>query len=168
MIADGGSVSSLMLHILKAKQEVFDEERIVRFFGNIKNYDDLFNLNALRSGTDEYMPDFEAVPIITIHSAKGLEFNTVFIPGCEEGIMPFTLFGNSESDIEEEKRIFYVGITRAREKLFLSYTGKRLFRGRVLNSGRSRFLDKIEKDLTEKRKREPELQKKDDGQLRLF
>jgi len=168
MMTDGESISSLMLHILKEKKADFDEDRIVRFFGNVKNYDDLFNLNVLRTGTDDYMPDFEAVPIITIHSAKGLEFNTVFIPGCEDGVIPFTLFGNSESDIDEERRVFYVGITRAREKLFLSYSVKRLFRGRVLNSNRSRFLDKIEKDLTEKRKREPELQKKDDGQLRLF
>jgi len=168
MITDGESVSSLMLHLLKDQPADYDESKINRFFGSIKKYDDLFNLTALRAGTDDYIPDFEAVPIITIHSAKGLEFNTVFIPGCEEGVLPFTLFGNSESDIEEEKRIFYVGITRAREKLFLSYAGKRLFRGRVLNSSRSRFLDKIEKDFTEKRKREPEKQKKDDDQLRLF
>jgi uncharacterized protein (TIGR00375 family) len=168
MIKSGNSIRSIMLQILKEKKSVFDEERITGFFGDMNNYDDLFNLSSLRSGADDYIPDYEAVPVITIHAAKGLEFNTVFIPGCEEGVIPFSLFGNAESDIEEEKRIFYVGITRAKEKLFLSYTGRRLFRGRVLNSPRSSFLDKIEKDLVEKRKREPEKQKKDDNQLKLF
>ncbi len=166
MISHGESIDSMLLYLLNGVGSEFDSEKIRRFFGQIRNYDELFNLYKLRSGADDYLPDFEAVPVITIHSAKGLEFNTVFIPGCEDGIIPFSLFG--ESDLDEEKRIFYVGITRAKENLFLSYAGKRLFHGRVLISSGSSLLDKIGKDLTEKRKRESEIQKKDDNQLKLF
>jgi DNA helicase-2/ATP-dependent DNA helicase PcrA len=109
----------------------------------------------LRSGVDDYKPEFEAVSIITIHSAKGLEFKTVFIPGCEETIIPFSLFGKDdktglsssdsaeENDFDEERRIFYVALTRSKERLYLSHVKKRLFRGRILTLKKSRFLEKI-------------------------
>ena len=168
MIDGGENVMAMIVYLLKEKSADYDHDKIRRFFGDMRDYDELFKLNSLRSGTDDYMPEFEAVPLITIHSSKGLEFNTVFIPGCEEGIIPFSLYGNSESDIEEERRIFYVGMTRARDKLFLSHADRRLFKGRVLTPARSRFIDTIKKDLLEKRKRETELKKKDDDQLSLF
>jgi len=168
MITGGHSVLSVILYMLRQKPDVFDEQKVTAYFGQITGYDELFRSVTLRNGTDDYVPEQEAVPVITIHSSKGLEFNTVFIPGCEEGIIPFTLYGNSNADVDEEKRIFYVGITRAKERLYLSRSLKRMYRGRILSLPESGFLEKIEKELTEKRKREQKLQKKDDSQLKLF
>lgn len=168
MIINGANFGDVMIYILRSKNSDFDEERISRFFSSIRDYEEIFRSGRLSSGSDDFIPDSEAVPVITIHSSKGLEFNTVFIPGCEDGIIPFTLYGEKDSDIEEEKRILYVGITRAKENLFLSYAGQRSFRGRLLTLPASRFLGKIEKELIEKRKREPEVKKKDDSQLTLF
>jgi superfamily I DNA/RNA helicase len=168
MIEGGLSVLSVILHMLRRKQDVFDEQKVSACFGKISGFDELFRSVTLRDGTDDYMPEQEAVPVITIHSSKGLEFNTVFIPGCEDGIIPFTLYGNSNTDIDEEKRIFYVGITRAKERLYLSSSLKRMYRGRILSLPESGFLEKIEKELTEKRKRLQKPQKKDDNQLKLF
>lgn len=168
MISGGHSIVSVMIHMLRQKPVVFDEEKLARYFGNTAGFDELFRMITLREGADDYIPEQEAVPVITIHSSKGLEFNTVFIPGCEDGIIPFTLYGNSEADIDEEKRIFYVGITRAKERLYLSHSLKRMFRGRILSLPKSSLLEKIEKDLTEKRKREGKTEKKDDSQLKLF
>lgn len=168
LIDEGHNPLSVMLHLLRQDHRDFDEQKLTGYFGRITGYDEFLRMVSLRGGADDYRPETEAVPVITIHSSKGLEFNTVFIPGCEDGIIPFTLYGKSEADMEEEKRIFYVGITRAKERLYLSHASKRMFRGRILSLQKSGFLEKIEKDLTEKRKREGKPEKKDDSQLKLF
>jgi len=101
---------------------------------------------------------------MTIHASKGLEFDHVFVAGLEEGILPFTLY-NEHPDIEEERRLLYVAMTRARRGLWLSYSASRNFRGRVLKNPPSRFLPELETLVplvTEER------QSKWDGQMSLF
>jgi DNA helicase-2/ATP-dependent DNA helicase PcrA len=82
---------------------------------------------------------------MTIHASKGLEFDHVFVSGLEEGILPFTLFGeNGKEDIDEERRLLYVAMTRARHGLHLSWAASRNFRGRKLAGPPSRFLSGLE------------------------
>lgn len=96
----------------------------------------------------EYMPDHikdelgkkDAVNLMTIHAAKGLEFPVVFIIGMEEGIFPHSRSLMEKSELEEERRLCYVGITRAKDKLFLSYARKRLFFGQKTMNIVSRFI----------------------------
>ena len=104
---------------------------------------------ALGTAVDTYRPNLENVTLMTLHAAKGLEFRCVFIVGCEEGLLPYSLFKQRESDREEEKRLLYVGMTRAQKFLFLSHTEKRWMGGREYRLKRSPFLDNIKKELIE-------------------
>ena len=100
---------------------------------------------------------------------QGLEFKCVFIVGCEDGIIPYSLFENMKADADEERRLLYVGMTRAKKYLFLTHADKRMLYGRELNLSKSPFLDKIEKDLAEFEKAENKKKdKKDYNQLDLF
>jgi superfamily I DNA/RNA helicase len=101
----------------------------------------------LGSGTDTYREGLEQVTVMTIHAAKGLEFPTVFVIGCEDGLLPFTLLPNFRSDMDEERRLLYVAMTRARKFLILSHARKRYMFGKSLALGRSRFLDTVEEEL---------------------
>ncbi|MGQ9663485.1 MAG: 3'-5' exonuclease, partial [Kiritimatiellia bacterium] len=96
---------------------------------------------------DLFDPRADRIALLTLHASKGLEFDTVFVVGCEEGLLPL-LRGGSE-DVEEERRLFFVGITRARQRLILSYARKRKWRGRVCDRRPSRFLEDIERGLYE-------------------
>jgi DNA helicase-2/ATP-dependent DNA helicase PcrA len=91
----------------------------------------------------------EGVRLMTLHGAKGLEFEVVFLAGFEEGILPHSRCLIDESEIEEERRLCYVGITRARDYLFITYANKRLFFGKSSLNEPSRFLDDIPKNLIE-------------------
>ena len=88
--------------------------------------------------------DKNGVYLMTLHQAKGLEFQVVFIVGVEEGILPHSRSSYDLFDLEEERRLFYVGITRAKERLYITYTKKRFFFGRRTYSMISRFLEDIE------------------------
>ncbi len=124
---------------------------------------------ALGSPVDMWNRGTEAVNLMTLHSSKGLEFKCVFIAGCEKGLIPYSLFEDKKADAEEERRLLYVGMTRAKTHLFLTYAKKRFIMGKRLNSGRSHFLDNIEKELTEQAEQQYKKRlKKDDGQLELF
>jgi DNA helicase-2/ATP-dependent DNA helicase PcrA len=83
---------------------------------------------------------------MTLHAAKGLEFPVVFIAGLEEGLFPLSRSLESSSELEEERRLFYVGITRAKERLFVSHCLHRRRFGDMTNM-RSRFLDEIPEEL---------------------
>ena len=89
----------------------------------------------------------DTVTLITLHSAKGLEYPVVFIAGVEEGLLPISRAIEREYDdpsqVEEERRLFYVGITRAKQELYLTYTGMRMSYGRLDSSVPSRFLDSL-------------------------
>lgn len=86
----------------------------------------------------------QEVKLMTLHQAKGLEFSHVFISGVEEGILPHSRSIDDQFQLEEERRLFYVGITRAKRKLYITYTKKRFIFGRRTESVRSRFLMEAE------------------------
>lgn len=88
-------------------------------------------------------PNADTVSLMTIHSAKGLEFSQVFVVGLEENLFPSQLSLNSRTDLEEERRLFYVAITRAEKKLTLSYATSRYRWGSLTNCEPSRFIEEI-------------------------
>lgn len=91
----------------------------------------------------------DAVTLMTLHAAKGLEFPTVFIVGMEEGIFPHSRSLMDSGQLEEERRLAYVGITRAKERLYLSYASSRLYFGERLTNPPSRFITDIPEHLLE-------------------
>jgi len=100
---------------------------------------------ALITGLDNDKDDDEdKVTLMTIHMAKGLEFENVYIVGLEEDLFPSQMMLSSRADLEEERRLFYVAITRAKNKLFLSYALSRYRFGRLKNCEPSRFLEEID------------------------
>jgi superfamily I DNA/RNA helicase len=125
--------------------------------------DTFLKFATLGTAVDTYKPDLEKVTLMTLHAAKGLEFRCVFIVGCEEGLLPYSLFQQRESDREEERRLLYVGMTRAQTFLFLSHAEKRWIGGREYHLKRSSFLDTIEKELIELAQQK--LKKKEEDEL---
>lgn len=100
---------------------------------------------SLLTGQDENKDkDPDTVTLMTIHMAKGLEFNYVYIVGLEEDLFPSQMMISSRAELEEERRLFYVAITRAQKRLFLSYALTRYRFGRLKNCEPSRFLDDID------------------------
>ena len=83
---------------------------------------------------------------MTMHNTKGLEFDTVFVTGLEEGVMPSLRDSDSKEDVEEERRLFYVAVTRARKKLYLTYSNKRMLWGHWNYQDPSRFIGEIPKE----------------------
>ncbi len=102
---------------------------------------------SLVADVDKYDPQADAVTLITLHAAKGLEFPVVFIVGLEENILPHSRSLESENDLEEERRLLYVGITRAMRKLYLVYAFRRTVFGNPQASKPSRFLGEIPQNL---------------------
>ena len=99
---------------------------------------------ALYSDTDAYDPQAGKVSLMTLHAAKGLEFDNAFIIGLEEGILPHERSSQSEDELEEERRLFFVGITRAKTNLHISYAKHRMLRGQYLRTMPSAFLYEID------------------------
>ncbi|MBT6809035.1 MAG: UvrD-helicase domain-containing protein, partial [Flavobacteriales bacterium] len=107
---------------------------------------------ALLTDTDnEKKEDFNKVTLMTIHASKGLEFPYVFVVGMEEGLFPSMMSGNSQSDLEEERRLFYVAITRAEKRLFLSHSNIRFKWGQYIDSEASRFLSELDQRYVSKK-----------------
>ena len=125
---------------------------------------------ALGTEVDAWDPRADRVSLLTLHAAKGLEFEVVFIAGCEDGLIPLKWGKPDPADLEEERRLFYVGVTRARTKLYLTRAKKRLARGKVREQAPSPYLADIEERLLERRRlRLPEREAKGpDPQLDLF
>jgi DNA helicase-2/ATP-dependent DNA helicase PcrA len=98
---------------------------------------------SLEAGDNQAQAGQDAVQLMTVHAAKGLEFTNVFITGLEEGLFPHENSVNEDDGLEEERRLMYVAITRAKEKLFLSHTQSRLLHGQVRYNLPSRFLDEL-------------------------
>lgn len=98
---------------------------------------------SLMTDIDNYNSENDSVTMMTLHSAKGLEFPNVFIPGLEEGIFPGMQSMFSSAEIEEERRLAYVGITRAKERLYLSNANTRMLFGSTNHNKPSRFIDEI-------------------------
>ncbi|MGH7650577.1 MAG: ATP-dependent helicase [Gemmatimonadaceae bacterium] len=97
----------------------------------------------LVAGADALDPSADAVTLMTLHNAKGLEYPVIFLTGLEDGLFPLAQSFDDPPKLEEERRLFYVGITRAEEKLYLSFTEMRRRNGELLPSIKSRFLREI-------------------------
>ena len=109
--------------------------------------DRLLEETALVADQDSYEGEADAVTLITLHAAKGLEFPVVFIAGLEEGVFPHNRALDDEKELEEERRLAYVGITRAKRRLFLSHAWRRATWGGGGMSVPSRFLLEIPPEL---------------------
>jgi DNA helicase-2/ATP-dependent DNA helicase PcrA len=102
---------------------------------------------SLVSDVDLYEGEKNAVTFLTVHSAKGLEFPIIFISGCEEDIFPLSNKFSSDATLEEERRLFYVAVTRAKQKVFLTHARSRYRFGEVAYQSRSRFIDELDANL---------------------
>lgn len=98
---------------------------------------------SLVSDTDDYESDAPRVTLMTVHSAKGLEFNTVFLPGFEEGLFPSSRSMGERKELEEERRLAYVAMTRARKQLIILHTATRMMYGQTNVNRISRFAEEI-------------------------
>ncbi len=167
-LEDGMSVNDLLQEILeqtgyfayldeddptKADDRKANVQELSSMFVKYQEEDENFTLQtfledvALVSDIDSYNEDEDSVVLMTLHSAKGLEFPVVFIPGMEEGIFPGNQSMYSDEDLEEERRLAYVGITRAREKLYLVSARQRMLYGTTNRNMLSRFLGEIPSDI---------------------
>jgi len=106
--------------------------------------DDFLGDVSLITGMDQYSDEENSVTLMTIHASKGLEFPLVFITGCEEDIFPLNQKFDSNSKMEEERRLFYVALTRAEKKVFISYARSRYRFGEVAYQSKSRFLEELD------------------------
>ncbi len=124
---------------------------------------------ALETQVDTWDSRADRISLLTLHAAKGLEFSVVFIVGCEDGILPLTWGKAEAADLEEERRLFYVGITRAKTKLYLCHAKKRRWRGTVQAMSPSPYLADIEEQLLDRRRSQLSARgKKKADQLELF
>ena len=98
---------------------------------------------ALATDQDNDTNDNNKVSLMTVHLAKGLEFPYVYIVGLEENLFPSAMNLNSRTELEEERRLFYVALTRAEKKIYLSYVLSRYRWGKPVDSEKSRFIDEI-------------------------
>jgi DNA helicase-2/ATP-dependent DNA helicase PcrA len=117
--------------------ELEPEHALMRFLEDV----------ALMSDTDEYDERVEAVTLITLHAAKGLEFPVVFIVGMEEGLLPHMRSFDDPSQMEEERRLAYVGVTRAKDRLYLVRAFRRALMGQGSHNPPSRFLKDLPPEL---------------------
>ncbi len=167
---DGGaSVGDLLQETLRETGylEALEAERTIEAQGRVENLEELVGVGreydsvaeepsleeflqqiALFSDQDALRDDEGTVTLMTLHNAKGLEFPVVFIIGCEEGVFPHSRAVES-GDLEEERRLCYVGITRAKRELFLSYARMRALYGQRDWNLPSRFIDEIPAELTD-------------------
>ncbi|MES2091739.1 MAG: 3'-5' exonuclease, partial [Pseudomonadota bacterium] len=98
---------------------------------------------ALEAGDNQAQAGQDAVQLMSIHAAKGLEFDSVFITGLEEGLFPHENAMSDKDGLEEERRLMYVAITRARRKLHISFSQTRMLHGQTRYNVKSRFLDEL-------------------------
>ncbi|MEW6466407.1 MAG: UvrD-helicase domain-containing protein [Pseudomonadota bacterium] len=98
---------------------------------------------ALEAGDNQAQAGQDAVQLMTVHASKGLEFDAVFITGLEEGLFPHENAASDRDGLEEERRLMYVAITRARKRLYLSHTQTRMLHGQTRYNLRSRFFDEL-------------------------
>jgi len=101
---------------------------------------------SLEAGDNQAQAGQDAIQLMTVHSAKGLEFDAVFITGLEEGLFPHENALSDTDGLEEERRLMYVAITRARQRLYLSFSQTRMLHGQTRYNVKSRFLDELPED----------------------
>lgn len=105
---------------------------------------------TLLTDSDQKDPNADTVKLMTIHAAKGLEFPVVFVGGLEEGLFPNAMSINTREELEEERRLFYVAITRAKGRLYLTYSNTRYKFGSLIQSDQSRFIEEIPMEYIDK------------------
>lgn len=144
-LIDDGTEQGLMRveNVKELKSVAQDYENLTTLLENIA----LMEGKVTPSKSHEGQVDLNSVTLMTIHAAKGLEFNNVFIIGMEEGLFPHSRSMLDVSEIEEERRLAYVGMTRAREKLYLTYASQRLYFGTTSSNLVSRFVVDIPEEL---------------------
>ena len=98
---------------------------------------------TLFTDADDDKENADVVKLMTIHAAKGLEFACVFVGGIEENLFPNAMSVNTREELEEERRLFYVAVTRAKDKLWLTYSNSRYRFGQLVQNDPSRFLDEM-------------------------
>ena len=121
-----------------------DQKEIVDSDDNLSEF--LSNVTLSTDFDIEKDNNEDYISLMTLHLSKGLEFKHVFIVGLEEDLFPSALSYNTRSELEEERRLFYVGITRAKQNLYLSYANSRYRWGKLIYCEESRFLNEIDKD----------------------
>ena len=151
-----GYTASLMLDTEKGEERL---ENISELTNNLVTFvnengedatlNDFLEEIALMTDIDSYNAQTDAVVMMTLHSAKGLEFPVVFIPGMENGIFPSENNLFERESLEEERRLAYVGITRAKEKLYLTHAQSRMLYGQTRRNQISKFLTEVPENLTE-------------------
>jgi DNA helicase II / ATP-dependent DNA helicase PcrA len=161
-----GRASGLLkeLQADKSPEGVSRYENVVELLNGIKEFSEregavpegvpplaafLEEVSLLTDKDTEDDADADKVSLMTVHSAKGLEFPVVFIVGMEENLFPSQLSSTSREELEEERRLFYVAITRAEEQVFLSFAQTRYRYGQLIYADPSRFLAEIDKDYLE-------------------
>ena len=123
---------------------------------------------VLQGDSDVLDVTAQKVALLTIHAAKGLEFPVVFIAGCENGFIPFIRKNSNTIDIDEERRLFYVAMTRAKDQLFFTRSKTRIIFGKMENRQQSPFVASVKDWLLEKATPQPKKRKKSQVQLTLF
>jgi DNA helicase-2/ATP-dependent DNA helicase PcrA len=133
---------------LEAQGRLENLAELVGVAGEHENIEEFLEAVSLVADQDELSEDDSSVVLMTLHTAKGLEFPTVFIVGLEDGVFPHLRSLGEPDELEEERRLCYVGITRARERLYLSHAWSRSLFGSTQYNPPSRFLKEIPEDLT--------------------
>jgi DNA helicase-2/ATP-dependent DNA helicase PcrA len=138
-----------LIHAIETLHQLIEDGEITGEFGN-----DLSSFLAhasLEAGEHQAGEGDDALQLMTVHSAKGLEFTVVFISGLEDGLFPhensLTETRDGKSGLEEERRLMYVAVTRARQRLYLSFAQTRMLHGQTRYNLPSRFLDEVPGDL---------------------
>src|SRR3954466_5291089 len=134
---------------LEAQGRLENLAELVGVAGEYENIEQLLEAVSLVADQDELTDDDSSVVLMTLHTAKGLEFPTVFIVGLEDGVFPHLRSLGEPDELEEERRLCYVGITRARQRLYLCHAWSRMLFGRTDFYPPSRFLDEIPEELVE-------------------
>ena len=134
-------------NLLDFKSFIYDFEEEKAATGEKATMEEFLERVATDSDTDKYDDEAGKVTLMTMHSAKGLEFPIVFMPGMEDGLFPGHRALDSENGIEEERRLCYVGMTRAKEKLFLTSAAYRVLYGHGDYTRESTFLRELDKSL---------------------
>ncbi len=127
------NIEELKSNIIKFEEEYGDEASLSAFLEEI----------SLQTDIDNYDSEADTTVMMTLHSAKGLEFPVVFIAGMEEGVFPGVAIFSNPDELNEERRLAYVGITRAKEELYLTKTKSRMLFGSTTHNAPSRFVNEI-------------------------
>ena len=147
-------------HTLEADIRLENLEEFKSITKSFEDRDGLVSLEdflfetSLVSDREEYSNDNNKISLMTVHSVKGLEYNNVFVVGLEEGIFPHMNSLMDNNELEEERRLAYVAITRAKERLYLLNARRRMLYGKDSINPPSRFIGEIEKDLIETNEKE--------------